>query len=386
MFTTVCSLNTRIDFPLECIPRSDTKEYWTGCSRDRSVKKVSTVQVIDTLAEITRHHDRELLERSLTSTLAELIPSQEFRLYKVLTNEPKLEIALMTLVRKGMVITESTPVNGEVEPEISQGIIDSVNSANVVELRDGRGVARHLIYPIFDKENEIYGVLVQTADSPTLEDQRFTHGLLRIYSNYLMLLEESQRDKLTQLLNRETLDREITKTIMAQSRKRRNLAQTDLPRRSTDDVKHWLCVADLDHFKRINDQFGHLYGDEVLILFARLLESIFREEDQLYRYGGEEFIAIFRTRSRQDAKSVCERLRETVETHDFPRIGHITVSIGVVEITDQEGTSGVIDQADRALYFAKEHGRNQVRFYRDLLSDGLLAPTRRQDNNMVDFF
>lgn len=350
------------------------------------MKRVSTVQVIDTLAEITRHHDRELLERSLASTLAELIPYQEFRLYRVLANESRLEIALLSLVRQGLVITESTPAQGAISPQLSSAITDSVQNADIVELVDERSGDHHLVYPVFDKENEIYGVLVQTAERPSLEDQRFTHGLLRVYSNYLMLLEESQHDKLTQLLNRETLDREVTKVIIANNKRQSRLSKVNAAKRNSDEETYWLCVADLDHFKRVNDRFGHLYGDEVLILFARLLETVFRDEDQLFRYGGEEFIALFKTRSRQDAKTVCERLRATVENHEFPRVGHVTVSIGAVEITNQEGTTGVIDQADQALYYSKEHGRNQVNFYFELLADGLLAEALVGEDNAVDFF
>jgi two-component system cell cycle response regulator len=350
------------------------------------MKKISTVQVIDTLAEITRHHDRQLLERSLTSTLAELIPSQEFRLYRVVLNGSRIEIALLTLVRQGLVVTESDPAQTLLSAQMSGAITEAVQSAGIVHLEDPRTADQHLIYPVFDKENEIYGVLVQTAERPSLEDQRFTHGLLRVYSNYLMLLEESQHDKLTQLLNRETLDREVTKVIIANNKKQYRMEKSNTAKRLSDEETYWLCVADLDHFKRINDKFGHLYGDEVLILFARLLESVFRDEDQLFRYGGEEFIALFRTRSREDARAVCERFRKTVEEHEFPRVGQVTVSIGVVEIGRQEGTTGVIDQADQALYYSKEHGRNQVNFYLELLADGLLEETATEQDNAVDFF
>jgi len=351
------------------------------------MKKVSTVQVIDSLAEITRHHDRELLEKSLTATLAEFIPAQEFRLYKVLGTDPEVQIALLTLARKGVTITDPTPGNHPVSPALSAAVAEAVESGSVVQIDDLRGHQMHLVYPVFDRENEIYGVLVQTAHRLHLDEQRFTHGLLRVYSNYLMLLEESQRDKLTQLLNRENLDREVTKIIIANAKRRRRQEEAPDARRASDEEKHWVMVADLDHFKRINDNFGHLYGDEVLILFARLLESAFREEDQVFRYGGEEFIVIFKTGSRNDARRVCERLRSTVEHHAFPKVGNITVSIGVVKISDQEGTPGVIDQADKALYFAKENGRNQVCFYKDLVERGIVSDTViEQETGTVDFF
>lgn len=347
-------------------------------------KKVSTVQVIDSLAEITRYQDREVLEKSLVTTLSELIPALEFRLYKVQVAGDSLEMALSAFAAKGAVVSEALPRNHKIPEGLAQGILKAVRSETLVQHEDAEKRLYNIIYPVYDRYDEIYGVMVQVTTSPSYEDQRFTHGLLRVYSNYLALLEESQKDKLTNLLNRETLDREITKLIVGNARKA--YQSSDDSRRSTDVWKAWLCVVDVDHFKRVNDRFGHLFGDEVLILLARLLESTFRQDDQTFRYGGEEFVIVFKTLDRRDAVSVCERLRKTVESHVFPQVGKVTISVGVVQITNQEGTAGVIDQADKALYFAKEHGRNQVCFYSDMEQSAPLVLEPDGEANSLDYF
>ncbi len=119
------------------------------------MKRISTVEVIDNLAEITRYHDREILERSLTATLAELVPSQEFRLYRIVATSPTIEIALLSLVRNGMVITERVPAAHAVSPELSAVIGEVVHTGGVVDRPDGRTPARILAYPFYDKEQTI---------------------------------------------------------------------------------------------------------------------------------------------------------------------------------------------------------------------------------------
>ena len=92
-----------------------------------------------------------------------------------------------------------------------------------------------------------------------------------------------------------------------------------------------LMLLDLDHFKKINDMFGHLYGDEVLIHFSNLMEHVFRHTDFLFRYGGEEFVVIMNNCSHEGALQALERFRKTVETYQFPS-NRVTVSIGYTMI------------------------------------------------------
>jgi diguanylate cyclase (GGDEF)-like protein len=125
-----------------------------------------------------------------------------------------------------------------------------------------------------------------------------------------------------------------------------------------------LLMFDLDHFKRINDTYGHLAGDYVLAEFARAITPAIRQEDTFARYGGEEFVVI----SRNDAlaaEAFAERLRKTIEQHTFEHEGtviRVSVSVGVASVPDASihSSSELIATADRALYAAKRAGRNCV--------------------------
>lgn len=125
-----------------------------------------------------------------------------------------------------------------------------------------------------------------------------------------------------------------------------------------------LLLLDIDHFKRHNDEMGHLVGDAVLKEVARLLKRSIREIDLVGRYGGEEFAVLLPDTPREGALQVAERIRAAVDTHVFKAYDesvHVTVSIGVAGFPkDAKTGQGLIDEADRALYGAKEKGRNRV--------------------------
>ena len=129
----------------------------------------------------------------------------------------------------------------------------------------------------------------------------------------------------------------------------------------------WLAVMDIDFFKRVNDNFGHLIGDEVLLLMARLMRTNFRFHDQLYRFGGEEFVILMRCASPEASGKVLERFRRMVEEHVFPQVGYITVSVGYTMLRNDDTPGAAFDRADKAVYYAKAHGRNQVVSYQELV-------------------
>ena len=118
--------------------------------------------------------------------------------------------------------------------------------------------------------------------------------------------------------------------------------------------------------------FGHLFGDEVLVHFARLMNTSFRPYDDLFRYGGEEFVAILQNVEMEKALSILERFRHAVERYDYPQVGQKTVSIGVVQIAAGQMPSTLLDRADKALYYAKQHGRNRICAYEHLVTSGQL--------------
>jgi len=123
------------------------------------------------------------------------------------------------------------------------------------------------------------------------------------------------------------------------------------------------CVAmiDLDHFKQVNDQFGHEEGDGVLTRFARQFKSIIRTEDTLGRVGGEEFALIMPMTALAEARSLLERFRSIIEKISFFDARQITFSAGLVEFEVKHETSEILlNQADQELYRAKQQGRNQI--------------------------
>ena len=124
-----------------------------------------------------------------------------------------------------------------------------------------------------------------------------------------------------------------------------------------------VCLADLDGFKAINDEFGHAVGDEVLKAFSRVVHDGLRATDALARYGGEEFLIVLSQTSIVEAAAVAERVRQRVEDMRvacLPGGRGITVSVGVAEHRGPEPVEHTIERADAALYRAKEQGRNRV--------------------------
>jgi diguanylate cyclase (GGDEF)-like protein len=123
-------------------------------------------------------------------------------------------------------------------------------------------------------------------------------------------------------------------------------------------------MADIDHFKEYNDKHGHLVGDVVLKDIAHLLKEGVREIDLVGRYGGEEFSLLLAETSKESALQVAERLRLSIEKHQFKaydEIGKVTISLGLAAFPeDGRETESLIDKSDRALYKAKQSGRNKV--------------------------
>jgi diguanylate cyclase (GGDEF)-like protein len=155
-------------------------------------------------------------------------------------------------------------------------------------------------------------------------------------------------------------------------------------RQHSDTEKQWLAVVDVDHFKLVNDKFGHLYGDEVLILIANLLTSSFRAQDRVFRFGGEEFVVLLRSTTLTNAQKIIDRFRTNVESHDFPQVGKVTVSVGFVSISAFEAPVIILGRADQALYYAKSHGRNLACHYDELVNGGLLHTI--ESNDTAEFF
>lgn len=172
-------------------------------------------------------------------------------------------------------------------------------------------------------------------------------GLASIYEHQINLFDVKERDLLTKLHNRQTF---VTTLEQVLDFYRRNMPS---------ERSSFLAILDIDHFKQVNDRFGHLQGDEVLIHFANLMRKSFRHADFLFRYGGEEFVVIINQTDIQAALSLLDSFRLRVQQYDFPS-GNITVSIGVTAINPITPIPSIIEIADEALYLAKNKGRNRI--------------------------
>ena len=125
-----------------------------------------------------------------------------------------------------------------------------------------------------------------------------------------------------------------------------------------------LAVLDIDYFKRINDQYGHVMGDQVLQAVARILLAHIRPGDLAARYGGEEFVLILPRTNVDQAVLVCERIRQVILNHDWTALHknmRVTISIGLSADTNLHSHEQLLSAADAKLYRAKDAGRNRLK-------------------------
>ena len=153
-------------------------------------------------------------------------------------------------------------------------------------------------------------------------------------------------DELTKLPNRRALAQRFLQEMQRARRHRKAIA---------------FLMIDLDHFKLVNDTYGHLNGDAVLAELASIISTGARESDVCARYGGEEFAMILHETTEPGARTLAERIRAKVAAASFPGGLKLTISIGVAATDEPALFTTLIERADQALYAAKQSGRNQVR-------------------------
>lgn len=207
------------------------------------------------------------------------------------------------------------------------------------------------IFPVHDRNGQVQGVCLTIHDATELAEA--TRLLDQTMEHALDLEESNHRDNLTGLYNRKYFDEQITQDIAGARRY---------------DWPLTLALIDIDHFKTVNDQHGHLGGDAVLRRLAERLQGMLRPADSLCRYGGEEFALILPQVNLEAAGFLLERLRRAIETMPIEiDSGRCTVTISAgVALWEARVTPGeLIARADKSLYASKHAGRNRVTFYRE---------------------
>lgn len=316
-------------------------------------------EVIESIVSLTEQRDQRSLEHSLFASLQEMLDHEDCWLLsmdhgdkdvRVVAGEAKrLPKAILAIIKTGM---------GETDLRIVQA-----------------GDKEYLLASTLSADDEHTRLLVIAQGAWNDDNLRLVRGMLKVYQNFVSVLRDSAKDTLTGLFNRRKLEAKLNDLLAASLHGRRYKDQ---------NYSDFLAVMDLDNFKRVNDNHGHLIGDETLLSFANILRQTLRDDDLIYRYGGEEFIILLQELTLTQAAAVLERVRRNVEKYVFPQVGRVTVSIGHTILKPGSTPPRAIEEADRALYHAKEHGRNQVHGFQALVDAGQLAI--HQDQSSVELF
>ena len=211
-------------------------------------------------------------------------------------------------------------------------------------------------------------LLVKSSDPDKLIEEDYLQFLFHFYCHQLQMLQGTYRDALTGLYNRRAFNEKIAQL----------LDRSDNHQRRAISFSPTIYVMlDIDHFKLINDSQGHLFGDEVLLLLAQQMTDSFRENDLLFRYGGEEFAMVLMDIGSDQAQLTLDRFREKIANFHFPgrRTGNGQHWLHLVR---QPPFHGPADRTrpTAALYYCKSTTRNAVHSYQELVEKGLDPSTQ----------
>jgi diguanylate cyclase (GGDEF)-like protein len=341
------------------------------------------------MVDLTGHRDHITLDLSVIAAVQELADADSVRMLG------------LSWVLGNLVLVEHATLIRNKPPEVNE-YPDVVNGGESIALFPELGLCleqrdrlaerfvdgQYTVWlPVWLKDKANVCIEIHRAYEFDSQMKQIMSGIISVYRNFQNLLEYSERDALTGLFNRKTFDSQLARMLtnsVAEPEESKSMLVVEEERRQFSYPQHWLAVVDVDHFKRVNDQFGHVYGDEVLILLSNLMQSSFRSQDRVFRFGGEEFVVLLRSTSLNNARKSIERFRQNVENHSFPKVGQITASIGFVAVNAYDSPVVILGHADQALYYAKTHGRNMVCHYDELVNQGLIG--KLSSNEDVEFF
>lgn len=299
----------------------------------------------DYFVALTEQRDKHTLSATLLASVSALLPNA--KLWLLDYNDGHCHLLQRNT-------TADTPVPSS---QILSRLSHAETSGDIRIVTDGQ---QH--YLGFSILHSLSGILIidYISHLPTVITK-----LLKTYRNQRYFMFSALNDSLTGLGNRQAFDQQMANLL---------LEQQHAHRRASDykQIPWAFALLDIDHFKKVNDAYGHLFGDEVLLIFSQLMQQTFRDHDLLFRYGGEEFAIALQGIDQQNALKVLNRFRETVATAEFPQLGQVTVSIGVTQIEPGLSVPLLIDRADQALYYAKAQGRNQAHSFEALTGQGLI--------------
>ncbi len=321
---------------------------------------------LDAIVALTCQREAHGLTASLIDSLCQHVQAERFQLLAIshFNNDAEFDESDM----QGAVVRDwLDPLSKPIPIGHDKDLLACARTKDRISRKLSGTVGRRLILPILGVSHVTALLVIEGMREVGSEDEVLAR-LLQIFSNQLYLLSRNELDGLTGLHNRQSFDERIKHLVLNAGHEERRAHPSVAARHNS------LALFDIDHFKMVNDRYGHLYGDEVLVQFSRLMSRSFRRQDMMFRYGGEEFALVLVGMTSVATVPVLESFRQTLETYEFPQIGCKTVSIGVADISPGESVDTIINRADKALYYVKQNGRNQVCCYETLVAEGKLAP------------
>lgn len=329
-------------------------------------------KILQSVIDITKQRDLDSLDSTLVATLAELLPVTGICILKY-TKEDNINYAEEVI---SLAIDENKDdpyfwSNYSKFVISDEHLITCINTSEITTYKHEKGFTRHL-FPISD-DSQVIECLIIDSDKNLSSHMELIKGFTRVYQNYMIVFNESERDKLTGLFNRRTFDKKLSKLFKEQQHQSHydNKLSSHRDRRLVNNTDSaWLIITDIDLFKRVNDSYGHIYGDEVILTISQIMKSCFRNSDLLFRIGGDEFVILLGPAPINIVRKLLNNFLKKVEEHAFSEIGTVTLSAGYAQITEKNYPPAVLENADKALYFSKEHGHNCAHNYEELVEQG----------------
>lgn len=328
--------------------------------------------LLNIIKQLTRKNDINLLFNEFIEVVEQTFQLDNLSVYHIFKKRTK-----SNSIKKNeyVAIIHKDVKKKQVQLEEDENLIKCFHSQIVVTVETENNLENIYFFPIV-VNNEVVNIIKFKAINFEKEDLNIITHLIDILSNQVILIRSKDYDNLTTLLNRQAFNRVINSIYFKKS---------DKTLYNLNNGYKFLAIIDIDYFKSINDLYGHMIGDETLVLFSLIMKNSFRYDDLLFRYGGEEFIILLKDIENKSVFKVLERLRVNVESYEFPQVEKVTVSCGVTKIDSSSNPATIIDRADKALYYAKDHGRNKIFRYEELVEKELITKVSDKTSDITFF-
>lgn len=343
--------------------------------------------LIEHFLKLTDHRERDLLELTLSKAMIDLLGIDRVVVARVMNlegNKHWLDVVRLD-IRGGGKVVDPMRIDISTLPRLE----DAADRVKCLQRRDmvevawaGENGPRISYFPLFaDSSNDDEGVIeVHSGSTLGPAEVQTIDQLRHLYRNMFNLLAYSDRDALTGLLNRKSLDDAFYSAVLEELDGVTGEANASPPtggpeqeRRHRVPANYWLGLAEVDQFRLISAKHGHLIAEEVLLLVARILNNTFRTYDQIYRFDGEHFGVLMHCPQEAVVLAAFERFRANVEKFNFLQVGRITVSCGFTMVMADDSPSSALEKTERTVDFAKRNGHNKVCSHLELVRSGLFG-------------